>query len=264
MMKKIFVILLCIAMLLSIAACGKKTEAAAASAEKEVTAETSAEPETEEAAQQPAEPAFDPMTVYDQVISDYCKAINERMLGKTLAEANMSTDIIFLYAEDEPLTKIGYFMHDMDSDGIDELFIGPVDDSDESKKGMVYHMFTIDTEKQTYKDLFVSSDTDKIFLCDDYSLVLYMTPDETTGEYMKYSVSDGQFKMTDGLLMQVTQVLDFMTKQFNSVTSWTKISGGDDHESTTLTDDEAMDYIAELCSSYMEIPYTPLSEYKSA
>ena len=278
-MKKLLIIVLALAMVLSLAACGQKaaatetaaTEAPAAEAadaapaEEAAAAEETAAEATEEAvAAEEAAVTPDPTETYNQVISDYVKAINDQIPGTTLAQANMNTDIILLYAQENPLTKIGYYKHDIDGDGIDELFIGPVYNEEDHNKGLIYHLFTYDTENNTYKDLFVGKQTDKLYLCNDFTFVRAFAPADGITEYCTLDNSLNITSILQGE-NQTGANYDYTNKIFytTNTTVWTQIQGdgGEGSIVSTITSDDAVSAIEAFNNNYMEIPYTPLSDF---
>ena len=89
----------------------------------------------------------DPVTVsnvYKKVVEKHIQAIEEGWDQTKLEEEKMS----YLYAlmagssKDEALSKIGYLEFDVNSDGVDELFIGEVTDKDSKDEGLIYDMYT--------------------------------------------------------------------------------------------------------------------------
>ena len=273
-MKKLFCILLMLTLLFSAAACGSKADAKSAdtnvtkeeTAAAEVQGEEAAAVEepiadagTEEVTIQQESAAFDPTDIYSQCIADYRQAVEEQIDGTTLAQANMCTNIILLYAEEDPLSKIGYFKYDFDEDGIDELLIGPIYDAEKNNEGVIYHLLTVDPEEGTYKDVFVAKDNDQLYLCKDYSFVREFAPADDISEYM---IMDKTLKTTEIIQREATSVFDFEKKEFYSVSNWTHIDGDGGEESVveTISADQAIDMIADICENYMQIPYTPLSE----
>ena len=266
-MKKIIVLMLVLASVLCGTACGKKaevptvTEKAVEETTKSVSEKAPAKAPLENKKVDDKATSFDPTDIYDKCIADYRQAIEEQLPATTLAKANMSQDIIFLYAEDKPLSKIGYIRHDFDGDGIDELLIGPIYDEESHNEGIIYHMFTANPTKGTYKDLFVSTDRDQLYLCKDYSFVREFAPAE---DISQYQIMDGELKIKEIIQRESVSNFDFMKKEFYTTSSWTHIEGdgGENSVVSPMTDDQALDTVTTICENYMQIPYTPFSELK--
>ncbi len=79
--------------------------------------------------------------LYTDILQKHITAIKEKWDSDKLEEENMST-MYYTMSEDgqgEVLDRIGYFYHDVNVDGVDELFIGEIADGD--WKGVIYDMY---------------------------------------------------------------------------------------------------------------------------
>ncbi|MBP5325045.1 MAG: hypothetical protein J6Y86_06090 [Pseudobutyrivibrio sp.] len=81
--------------------------------------------------------------LYNTVLSQYVKAVNEKWDATKLEEKNMSPEFAYaIYEMDNPLEHIGYAYKDINIDGVDELFVGIIYDDDELP-GAIYDIYTI-------------------------------------------------------------------------------------------------------------------------
>ena len=81
--------------------------------------------------------------LYNTVLSQYVKAVNEKWDATKLEEKNMSPEFAYAIHEmDNPLEHIGYAYKDINIDGVDELFVGIIYDDDELP-GAIYDIYTI-------------------------------------------------------------------------------------------------------------------------
>ena len=175
-MKKLFSILLILALCLTaFAACGGKAEpspapTAAPTAEPtaepaaEPTVETTAEPVPETAESTTAPSEADPTAAYADVFSTYTTLLTEGWGGEELMAHDLPLLIMYCVG-DAPFDNIGYLLLDVDGDGTQELLIGTLA-SDEFYAPIVFEMYTLNPEGSVVR-VFSSQERARYYLCED-------------------------------------------------------------------------------------------------
>ncbi|MBE6642610.1 MAG: hypothetical protein E7615_03020 [Ruminococcaceae bacterium] len=149
-MNKTLSLVLCLILMLTLASCAGETETqsdAEATALAESAADTTEETSAEKTPLYDGTLKFDAEKAYNKLLDNYYKLIanpeNEALYfeGATgIIEAVCSLG-------DEALNTIGYAFLDIDSDGIEELFIGILSKNVESVKNELYAVYTHNGEK---------------------------------------------------------------------------------------------------------------------
>ncbi len=88
--------------------------------------------------------------LYKDILQKHITAIKEKWDSSKLEEENMST-MYYTMSEDgqgNVIDRIGYCFHDVNVDGIDELFIGEIADGD--WKGVIYDMYGMSDRKPVH------------------------------------------------------------------------------------------------------------------
>ncbi len=89
--------------------------------------------------------------LYNNVLAKYVRAMNEEWDASKCEQEQMSPELnyeMLSYDGGNPLDKIGYAYRDINSDGIDELFVGPmgIEDFDD----VTYDVYTMIDDKPTF------------------------------------------------------------------------------------------------------------------
>ena len=166
-MKKLFSILLILALCLTaFAACGGKAEpspvptaAPTAVPTAEPAAEPTVEPVTEAA---PAE--VDPIAAYASVFETYATLLSEGWGGEELMAHDLPLLIMYCVG-DAPFDNMGYLLLDVDGDGTQELLIGTLV-SDEFYAPIVFEMYTLNPDGSVVR-VFSSQERARYYLCQD-------------------------------------------------------------------------------------------------
>lgn len=103
--------------------------------------------------------------IYRDVLKKYVKAFTEKWDDENKYK---SADMGFMYNtmlqnDVNLMDKIGYAYYDINSDGIDELFIGEI--AKGKNKGIVYDIYTIVNRKPTH--VLSGGHVDRFFVCDE-------------------------------------------------------------------------------------------------
>lgn len=136
-MKKLSVLLLIFAMLLSLAACGSNPSAPTTAPETVPVTEAPTEPAQTEA---PTEvPVVTAKPLYGEILDGYFDAL----LQGFGPQEYMDRGLNYLVGIVGDVDKVGYAMDDVDGDGVSELMIGSVDE------GLIYAMYTVKDGQET-------------------------------------------------------------------------------------------------------------------
>ena len=168
-MKKLFSILLILALCLTaFTACGGKTEPSPVPTAAP-TAEPAAEPTVEPTAEPTADPTAapseaDPIAAYADVFATYTTLLTEGWGGEELMAHDLPLLIMYCVG-DAPFDNIGYLLLDVDGDGTQELLIGTLA-SDEFYAPIVFEMYTLNPEGSVVR-VFSSQERARYYLCED-------------------------------------------------------------------------------------------------
>lgn len=136
-MKKLSVLLLIFAMLLSLAACGSNPSAPTTAPETVPVTEAPTEPAQTEA---PTEvPVVTAKPLYGEILDGYFDAL----LQGFGPQEYMDRGLNYLVGMVGDVDKVGYAMDDVDGDGVSELMVGSVDE------GLIYAMYTVKDGQET-------------------------------------------------------------------------------------------------------------------
>ena len=101
--------------------------------------------------------------LYKDVLKKYKQAIKEHWNYTRLKQENIgSISNLLLENKKVSMDKVGYAFQDINSDGVDELFIGEISKSN----GTIYNVYTISDRKPAYVTG-VHYPEDKLFVCND-------------------------------------------------------------------------------------------------
>ena len=101
--------------------------------------------------------------LYKDVLKKYRQAIKEHWDYTRIKQENIgSISKLLLENKKASPDKIGYAYHDINSDGVDELFIGEITKSN----GTIYSVYTISDRKPVYVSG-IHYPEDKLFVCND-------------------------------------------------------------------------------------------------
>ena len=102
--------------------------------------------------------------LYKEVLKKHIQAIKEKWSSEKLEKENMSYMYnVLAQTNKNVLNKVGYFYYDVNSDGIDELFIGEITKG--QLKGVVYDIYTMADRKPIH--VISGGNKDRYFVCDD-------------------------------------------------------------------------------------------------
>ncbi len=192
--------------------------------------------------------------IYDQIIKKYADAVSERQDAETLRANNLSEKCANIYdnagPSGNPMNVIGYYLTDIDGDGIDELFIGANNDK---YTDMIYDAYSI--HRGSWTRLFMSYDDTKYYLSKDGTVYCESSYDDSSS-ITHYEIY-GSYKFT-------TPIDSVVHRGKGAEEKWLYSDNGYyyDDNAEVITKDEYYSYQKKARASYLKFRYVPLSEFK--
>ena len=241
-MKKLIAWILILVLSLSLAACGGKTEAPAATTEAPT--ETTEAPETTEVVETTEEPTVLAKPLYGEILDGYFDALLQGFTPEQYREAGLN----YLVGMVGDVTKVGYSLEDLDSDGNVELLIGAVGEP------QIYAMYTVkDGEEVQVIDAGERSSyrlgTDGVFINNGSNSA-------AQSGIMLFTFENGELHFQDGL------VSDYGVDEKNPW-FYVKDQNWDSSTYEALDTASAEANVAQLDANVRPIAYIPFSEYQS-
>lgn len=203
-MKKLFSILLILALCLTaFTACGGKAEPGPTPVPVP-TAEPTVEPTVEPAAEPTAEPDTAPTDAdtiadYAAVFGTYNQLLAEGWGGEELMAHDLPLLIMYCVG-DAPFDNIGYLLLDVDGDGTQELLTGTLI-SDEFYAPIVFEMYTLTPEGSVVR-VFSSQERARYYLCEDNSFLFEGANSAADSVSCSYSYAAGTLTEIPGTASQ--------------------------------------------------------------
>ena len=193
--------------------------------------------------------------IYDGIIEKYANAVAEMQDSETLRSNNLSAQCASVYnnagASGNPMNVIGYYLTDIDGDGIDELLIGANNDK---YTDMIYDAYSI--HRGTWTRLFMSDDDSKYYLSKDGTVYCESSYDDSSS-ITHYEIY-GSYKFS-------TPIDNVVHRENGAEEQWLYSDNGYyyDDNAEVITKDEYNSYQKKARASYMKFRYTTFSEYKN-
>ena len=187
--------------------------------------------------------------IYKDVLAKYVQAVNEGWDADKLESEGMSAEFNNVASADEGngLDAIGFAYADTNIDGIDELFVGPIDEGD--AKGIAYDIYTMVDRKPA---LVVSGGArDRYYNYDGHFICNEWSGGAAQSGYDLYALMYNETEM----VLQYGYKYDGYE---NENEPWFKQESKDKFES--ITEDEFNKAIDEMTEKYVRFDYTPLSK----
>lgn len=257
-MKKILIVLLAAAMVLTMAACtvsgdteGTTQEASGSAPETTVPEETTGvetEPETQPDATAGTQPG------YGEILDLYYEALSRRWNEEDILSRSLSPLCASCY-DGEPLKNVGYALLDLNGDGAEELIIGAIS-GDAYVEEMVFDLYTLEDGKPV--QVFAGQERNSLYLCAEEAggyLLANQASVDAGHRAWYYDILDGSdLKVVQGILYDDTAEGGpwFMTYD----TDW------DTANDTPTDEDTALSITDSYLSCRMQPAYTPFESYK--
>lgn len=178
---------------------------------------------------------------YEEIVQKYYDGILSHW---TMQEYN-ENGLAYITYTIENLDDFGYYIVDVDEDGTEELFLGPVNKN--GYIGMFYDLYTMKDGKLV--QIMTSGERDRYYLCEDNEIANEGSGSAMTSSWAYYNLVSGELVMKEHILYDA--YYDEENPWFYSTSDeWSDYS-------SPVTEDAARSMIAS--HEYMEIPYTPLS-----
>lgn len=183
--------------------------------------------------------------VYDEVIQSYITGIEDQW-GPELF---LKKGLCCLAGYHTDLSEVGYYLKDLDQDGVEELLIGEVDS--EYDTGMIYELYTVKDDR--LKQVTVSSERDRYYLCTDSTIANEGSNSAMDSLVAYYDLEDDRLLPKEAVLYDAYQ--DELAPWFYSTrTPWKDTAD-------PITEEEAESVQENY--EYEEISFTPLSDFYS-
>ncbi len=189
--------------------------------------------------------------LYNEIIEKHIKAIKEHWDSNKLEQENMSYMYNALAANNKNLLdKIGYAYYDVNADGIEELFIGEIEQG--VMKGVIYDIYTMVDRKPVHvvsggnRDRYFA--TDEVFLCNEF-------PSGADERVWKI------FILVENSTTLYPQVFFKQVGQEDADSTWYITYSSDNGEWKKTTEQEFKDRKT-VFDKYVRFDYTPLSKFK--
>ena len=193
-------------------------------------------------------------TLYDEIIQKYAVAVYEQW-GQDELQKNQLSYLAGLDYSNDPMSRIGYYLHDVDRDGVDELFIGENFTGD--YKPSIYQIYTVkEGERRLVAE---GGERDRFYLGKDDTIYNEGSDSAMTYALFHYRMEGPHMSMypIDGVIYDASLVDPAIGPYFQTKNCiW-------DVTKATPVDQSAFDsYVNKAESSYSDIRYTPLSSVK--
>lgn len=190
-MKKLSVLLLIFAMLLSLAACGSNSSAPTTAPETVPVTEAPTETAQTEA---PTEvPVVTAKPLYGEILDGYFDAL----LQGFGPQEYMDRGLNYLVGMVGDVDKVGYAMDDVDGDGVSELMIGSVDE------GLIYAMYTVKDGQET--QIIDAMERSTYQLTSDGLILNRGTNGAASYGYNLYRLENGSLQFQDALVFDAAK-----------------------------------------------------------
>ena len=177
---------------------------------------------------------------YEEIVQKYYDGILSHW---TMQEYN-ENGLAYITYTIENLDDFGYYIVDVDEDGTEELFLGPVNKN--GYIGMFYDLYTMKDGKLV--QIMTSGERDRYYLCEDNEIANEGSGSAMTSSWAYYNLVSGELVMKEHILYDA--YYDEENPWFYS----TSDEWGD--YSSPVTEEAARSMIASR--EYMDIPYIPL------
>ena len=188
--------------------------------------------------------------LYGEVLKKHIQAINNNWGYNQYQNAGIS--ILYSAAaknSDKALKKVGYAYYDINSDGIDELFIGEI--SKGKKISPIFDIYTIVDRKPVH--VASSSKTDKYFVCDDSYLCRELLVSHNKNTFVVNFINGNSSKLN-------RQVEYMYNSDLDKNNQWLRAFGiTDNYENISK---EMFTQGKNYFNEYKKFNYIPLSEIK--
>ncbi len=180
---------------------------------------------------------------YDEIIRQYYTGMISNWSMGEFSEKNLC---YLAGSEMGGADNLGYYLTDIDGDGIEELMIGATGEN--AYTGMFYDLYTIVNDQRA---LVVSSgERDRYYLCVDGTVANEGSGGASNSVYNYYNLVSGQLEFKEGV---------FLDAYSHPENPWfyTTTSTVEDY-SNPISEEEGRNVIGKYV--YMDIPYIPLKE----
>ncbi len=188
-------------------------------------------------------------SLYDDIIQQYAVAVYENWDPGTL-QMNGLSYLCGMSYDDDSMNRIGYYLHDVDKNGVDELFIGEKFTAD--YKPSIYQVYTVADGE--LKLLIEGGERDRYYLSKDDTF--YNEGSSSASSYAVFHFNMdafGALSPVDGVIYDGSAAGPY----FSTVTCDWDITKAKPVDQTYFDN-----YVSKAEGAYVNIGYTPLSNVK--
>lgn len=193
----------------------------------------------------PQIPEKQPAEIYAPVIESYYQAASAKMSMEDLMNSGLNYMAAYCYG-DAPLEKLGYLLHDLDGDGIQELFVGSRT-GDEYQDKIVLEMFAIRDGEAV--NVFSSGERQRYYLRSDGTIANENSNSAFDSSFAVYVYANGELGLSEALVFD-------MAADRNA--PWFLVTA---EGKTGIDEATATAKMNQMQETYVMLDYTPLSGY---
>lgn len=246
-MKKLFALILALAMVFALSACSLRdvtesvlpTPTPAAATPKPTPAPT---PEPT--------PEPEPDSPYKVVLDKYYLALSEGWGPATMMENGINY-MLSQYGDTDMLADTGYYIGDLDGDGVDELVIGNIGDND-FVVNMIYDFYTMGDDGLELQ--FSGTERNRLYMCDNGIFINEGSSSAAHSETLYYKLENSAFYFEEAVIFD---------SEMDPEANWfyTVDYSMEREKMKPVTSEEATDFIEERESHVTRPNYIPFTDY---
>ncbi len=195
--------------------------------------------------------------LYDEIIQKYTTALTEKWDMEKLEENGLSYMCLYAGSYDpslNPLDILGYYLYDVDKDGVDELFIGENSQGGDDYLPSIYQMYTVEDGRRM--PIIDGGERNRYYLAKDDTFYNEGSGSASNSAIFHYELTS-QYKMLsyiDGVIYE-----DDFSDSGKGPYYYAKYDTWDTSAAEPVTKDFYEKYEKKAASSYVNIKYTPFS-----
>ncbi len=258
--NKIVLIFLCMLIAIIIGGCSKEFEQENADIDTENIEITEGTVKSEDTA------ITESIETYDISYEDYYKEILDNYYEALCDKENMEQvsnyliNYLYTYVESEEnnrLMDVGYYISDIDGNGIPELLIGNLSD-DSFLKDMVFEVYTLVDDKPEL--IFSGMERNRYYLRSDGKFANEGSSGASYSDWYIFEIAeDGKtLNVIEGVRTDTPDINDYFTINWYS----TKDLDYDCTNDELISEDEARQILQQYKNMYTAVPYVSFSEYQ--
>ncbi len=258
--KKVILMVLCMLTVFVIGGCSKDSEKESTDISTENVEGTENEGKTKDAGStedaEAVEGSYE--DAYKEILDKYYVAMNEKWDMQQVSEASLNYMSVYMKSEKgDFLVGTGYYISDIDGNGIPELLIGNTEDN-EFFKNTVFEVYTlVDNQPEI---ILSGEDRCIYYLCDDGKFINQISggPASTSCYILEIGEDGKTLNAVEGVRTDIPDLND------SSTINW-YFTNDLDYDCTNdelITEDEANQNIERYTNMHISVPFISFTEYQ--